>query len=101
MGTETANPSGELGAPRASAASASRVVQLTSADAAIALIRKTERSVVTFVGFSGAGYEDPRAVERAIAEVLDGLSPTSVVICGGATPEGIGAVYPLGEDTRL
>ena len=80
-----------------SAAAASRVIRPASADAAIALIRKAGRTVVTFAGFSGAGYEDQFAVERAIAKVLDALSPASVLICAGATPEGIGVVYPLAK----
>ena len=97
MGTETTSPREERGSPLAPAASSRNIVRPANTDAAIAGIRKAGRSVVTFVGFSGAGYEDALAVERAIAKVLDDLSPTSVLICAGATPEGIGAVYPLAK----
>jgi hypothetical protein len=79
------------------AADSSRIVRPADAEAAIARIREAGRSVVTFVGFSGAGYEDAAAVERVIAKLLDDLSATTVLICAGATPEGIGAVYPLAK----
>jgi hypothetical protein len=97
MSTETTNPRDERGSPLASAAGSSRIDRPANADAAIARIRKAGRSVVTFVGFSGAGYEDALAVDRVIAKVLGDLSPTSALICAGATPEGIGAVYPLAK----
>ena len=97
MSTETTRPREERGSPLASAAGPRSIVRTANADAAITRIRKAGRSVVTFVGFSGAGYEDALAVERVIANVLDELSPTSVLICAGATPEGIGAVYPLAK----
>jgi len=78
-------------------ANPSRVIRLPDPGQAIALIRKSGRRVVAFTGFSGAGYEDPRAVERTIANVLDELQPASTVICAGATPEGIGVVYPVAK----
>jgi hypothetical protein len=97
MGTETGGPRQATGSPRAPASDATRVIRLANADAAVKQIRGMGRSVVTFLGFSGSGYEDPLAVERVIAKVLDGLSPASVVICAGATPVGIVVVYPLAK----
>lgn len=97
MGTETTSPREERGSPLAPATGSRNIVRPASADAAITRIRKAGRCVITFVGFSGAGYEDARAIERVIARALDDLSPTSVLICAGATPEGIGAVYPLAK----
>jgi hypothetical protein len=97
MSAETTSPRDERGSPLASASGSGRIVRPSDDDAAIARIREAGRSVVTFVGFSGAGYEDAAGVERAIAKLLDDLSPTSVLICAGATPEGIGAVYPLAK----
>jgi hypothetical protein len=95
MGADTTNPHEERGSLLASAAGPRSIVHPANADAAIIRISEAGRSVVTFVGFSGTGYEDAAAVERVIAKLLDDLSPTSVLICAGATPEGIGAVYPL------
>ena len=97
MGTETTSPGGERGSPPASTSGSRNIIRPADADAAVTRIRMAGRPVVTFVGFSGAGYEDALAVERAIAKVLDGVSPASVLICAGATPEGIGAVYPLAK----
>ena len=97
MSAETTSPRDERGSPLASASGSGRIVRPADADAAIARIREAGRSVVAFVGFSGAGYEDATGVERAIAKLLDDLSPASVLICAGATPEGIGAVYPLAK----
>lgn len=97
MSAETTNPREERGSPLPSAAGSGRIVRPANASAAITRIRNAGRSVVTFVGFSGAGYEDALAVEHEIAKVLDDLSPTAVLICAGATPEGIGAVYPLAK----
>jgi hypothetical protein len=97
MSAETTSPRDKRASPLASASGSGRIVRPADAEAATARIREAGRSVVAFVGFSGAGYEDAAGVERAIAKLLDDLSPISVLICAGATPEGIGAVYPLAK----
>ena len=97
MGRDTADPA-EGGGPRqASLAGARRVVRLADADASIALVRGIGRYIVEFTGVSDSEYEDPGAVEGAVAEGLDEFEPTSVVICAGATPEGVGAVHPIAK----
>lgn len=53
------------------------------------------RQVLSFVGYSGAGYEDPQAMLATAGRVLDGLDPARTVVAAGATAEGIGAVYAL------
>jgi hypothetical protein len=65
------------------------------AAAAVAEIRAAHRHVVTFLGFSGAGYEDPAAVARLIERALSAFDPDSVTVCAGATAEGIGVVYAI------
>lgn len=97
MGTETGGPRQATGSPQASDPHVARVIHLATADAAVAQIRGMGRSVVTFLGFSGSGYEEPQAVERALAKALDELDPGAVIISAGATPQGIGAVYPLAK----
>ena len=75
----------------------SRVVRERDPKKAVDAIRSWGRHVVTFSGFSGGGYEDPAAVERAIAGELARLEPAQAIICCGATADGIGAVYPLAK----
>ncbi len=55
------------------------------------------KTVVSFVGYSGSGYEDePRMLQEA-ASVLEGFSPRSTIVNIGATDAGIGAVYGLAK----
>lgn len=53
------------------------------------------RAVVTFTGYSGAGYEDEAAMLRHAGRVLQRLDPKRTLINIGATAAGIGAVYEL------
>jgi hypothetical protein len=55
----------------------------------------TRRSVLTFAGYSAAGYENPAAMLDCAACVLALHSPASTLVNIGATPHGIGAVYPM------
>ena len=96
MGADTPGSPEQVGSAPAPSAG-TRVVHPASADEAIALVRRSGRSVVMFAGFSGAGYDDPGAVERVIAHVLDAFKPASTVVGAGATPEGIGVVYALAK----
>jgi hypothetical protein len=51
--------------------------------------------VATFIGFSGTGYEDEDMVRDIVEHELDQLDRSKVLICAGATPDGIGLVYPI------
>ena len=51
--------------------------------------------MVTFTGFSGTGYEDEAEVREVILKELKNFDPSDTLICAGATPEGIGMVYPV------
>jgi len=55
------------------------------------------KTVVTFVGYSGAGYEDEQAMLREARKVLEGYAPEKTIVNIGATPDGIGAVYKLAK----
>lgn len=57
--------------------------------------RGLDRRVVTFVGYSAAGYEDPGIVARVAGDVLAEHDPARTVVNGGATADGVGAVYRL------
>jgi hypothetical protein len=58
---------------------------------------KSGKTVITFAGFSGAGYED---VDRMLGEarsVLSVHSPKKTIVNIGATASGIGVVYGLAK----
>lgn len=59
------------------------------------LARRGDPQVLTFVGYSGAGYEDPQAMLGHAARVLIANDPANTVINIGGTVQGIGAVYAL------
>jgi hypothetical protein len=58
----------------------------------------TALRVLTFLGYSGAGYEDPAAMRDHARRVLERYDPKTTIVNGGATAEGIGAVYALAKD---
>jgi hypothetical protein len=49
--------------------------------------------VLTFLGYSGAEYENKAAMLEQASQILEQFDPGSTVVNIGATPEGIGAVY--------
>ena len=53
------------------------------------------KAVLTFVGYSGAGYQDPSAMLARAERILQKLDPKKTIINIGATPEGIGGVYEI------
>ena len=77
--------------------SVSRVLHFDEPAAAIAAIRRLQRWIVTFTGFSGGGYEDPRFLERVTSQQLACFDPARTTICSGATADGIGSIYPLAK----
>lgn len=68
----------------------------TSADIE-AFIKGKKAEVLTFAGFSGAGYQDEGAMLAQAASILDAYEPAKTIINIGATAEGIGAVYELAK----
>lgn len=60
-------------------------------------VRGQGKRVLTFVGYSGAGYEDPAAMRAAAEHVLSQHDPASTLVNVGGTAVGIGAVYELAK----
>jgi hypothetical protein len=60
-----------------------------------AFFKAQGKLVVTFLGYSGAGYEDEEALLRHAAAILDRYSPSATIVNIGVTPDGIGRVYEL------
>ena len=54
-----------------------------------------KKTVLTFLGYSGAGYQNPKAMLDAARRVLAQYNPSRTIVNIGATAEGIGAVYEL------
>ena len=66
-----------------------------------AFFETQNKDVVTFVGYSGAEYEDKVAMLEKAGRILDEFKPSKAIVNIGATPEGIGAVYELAKRRGL
>lgn len=73
------------------------IVDATSKDVR-GFFQGENKMVVTFVGYSGAEYEDRSAMLDKAKSILDEFDSSKVLINIGATPEGIGAIYKLAKD---
>jgi hypothetical protein len=62
-----------------------------------AFFRKQKKTVVTFMGYSGAEYEDKAGMLKRAGGILDALDPKRTIVNIGATAEGVGAVYELAK----
>jgi len=56
-----------------------------------------EKVILTFLGFSESGYENPEAVRRTLESILDNADAGETIINAGATPSGIGLVYEIAK----
>ena len=85
-------------APAADAGPCTSPVVKTAAPSEIRAFFDARRlQALTFMGFSGAGYEDPAAMLALAGRTLDKYSPQKTIVLIGATREGIGAVYDLAK----
>jgi hypothetical protein len=60
-------------------------------------VQEKQMVVLTFAGFSGAGYENPAAMIENASEILRKQEPEKTLINIGATRDGIGAVYEVAK----
>ena len=67
-------------------------------DALAGFLARDGRKILTFVGYSNAGYEDEAALLRVAGSVLDRHNPAEVLVNIGVTPDGIGGVYSLAKE---
>jgi hypothetical protein len=67
------------------------------ADVIASHVKATGKRVLTFVGYSGAGYQDPDALMREASRILDRHDPALNLINSGGTAEGIGQIYELAK----
>jgi hypothetical protein len=83
-------------APAAAACEARSVVhEAGSAQEISEFVRISGMTVLSFVGYSGAGYEDEAAMLEQADRVLQRHDPARTMVNSGATAQGIGAVYEL------
>ncbi|MES2715983.1 MAG: hypothetical protein V4795_09475 [Pseudomonadota bacterium] len=84
-----------LSAASQAACSSTPLVQEADPAAIQAFVQGRGQQVLSFVGYSGAGYEDEAAMLALAGRALDAHDPARVLVNIGATAEGIGAVYAL------
>ncbi len=86
-----------LAVTSATACDGPREVREATSASINAFVRAKHMTMVTFAGYSGAGYENPDALVLHAARTLDRLDPAKTLINAGATAEGIGAVYEIAK----
>ena len=72
-----------------------------TAEEVIAFFLRQRKTVLTFYGYSGMGYEDENAMLEIARKVLSGFSPETTLVNIGVTSAGIGAIYPLAKSMRF
>jgi len=64
---------------------------------AVSFFKGMGKTLLTFYGFSGMGYEDEQEMLRIAREMLSKYSPRTTLVNIGASSTGIGAIYPLAK----
>ena len=64
---------------------------------AVSLIKSRGKTVLTFFGYSGMGYEDEQGMLDVAHKVLSGYAPEKTLVNIGVTEVGIGAIYSLAK----
>jgi hypothetical protein len=62
-----------------------------------AFFSSKKMKVLTFFGYSDAGYEDPVAMRAAASRILGEVDPKTTLVNISATAEGIGEVYEIAK----
>jgi predicted Rossmann-fold nucleotide-binding protein len=60
--------------------------------------QQQDMQVVTFCGYSGAGYEHPKDVLKHASKILANYDPAKTIVNCGATSAGIGEIYKVAKD---
>ena len=72
-------------------------IQSGTAENFASYFRRTGMTVLTFLGYSAADYEDRDAMLAAAAHVLNQYPSATTIVNIGATEPGIGAVYDMAK----
>ena len=73
-------------------------IKISTAADISAFFDQQDKTVLTFSGYSGAGYEDPEAMLQHARSALETFDPQKTIVNIGATKQGIGAVYQLARE---
>ena len=84
-------------APHATACQSALVVREASATEIRQFVRSQRKKVVTFVGYSGAEYQDRMEMLNQASRALSRQNLKRTLVNVGATTQGIGAVYELAK----
>ena len=68
-----------------------------TAEETVSFVRRRGKTVLTFFGYSGMGYEDEKEMLQTVQEVLSQYLPEKTLVNIGATEVGIGAAYVLAK----
>jgi hypothetical protein len=60
-----------------------------------AFFASAKKTVLTFVGYSGAGYQDEASMLQQAERILGEFDPNKTIVNIGGTAEGIGAIYEV------
>ena len=74
-----------------------RIFKSGGLESVLAFFERQDKTVVTFLGYSDAGYEQLEGVSKFLEARLVQLDPGKVLINSGATASGIGIVYELAK----
>jgi len=72
-------------------------VEEVTPEAIRAFFKDKNMKVLTFLGYSGAEYENKAAILEQATRILQQADPQRTLVNIGATPEGIGAVYEIAK----
>ena len=75
----------------------STIINPATADDLRAYFKGKGYTVLTFLGYSAAGYEDEPAMIEEASRIIDGFPVATTIVNCGATQEGIGAVYDIAK----
>jgi hypothetical protein len=74
-----------------------KVMKTATAKEIRRFVKARKMDVLTFAGYSGAGYENPAGMLETAEEILGRHDPRKTLVNVGATAEGIGAVYEIAK----
>lgn len=73
------------------------MIKQPSIEEIISFFESTGKQIITFIGYSGTGYEDEKTMLELAEKILSEFNPSIAIINIGATAKGIGSVYEVAK----